>query len=288
MKWFRVYDDLVDDPKVQTLPLEQFRALINLWCLASQNDGALPTIDVMAFKLRVKPAKMRNIVEKLRSAGLVDEADGSLTPHNWNVRQFRSDLSSERVRRYRERQQAPPETFHETFPKRPQSQSQSQIDDDGEDARAQPTKSMLSAEALRVIDEIAQVAGITKETWPPGWCGAVYVVQKFIDEGCPGEIVKLGAIGALKRKRDGPPNSFSYFEKPIAAAFAQHLRPLPHVVVAPAETVEIRNGQRNRPASITAIAAERWQELQADIEAEAAGNRRGSGDPDVELDSSTE
>ena len=45
-RWFRVYDDLVDDPKVQRLDPSLFKALINLWCLTSANGGVLPPIDV--------------------------------------------------------------------------------------------------------------------------------------------------------------------------------------------------------------------------------------------------
>ncbi len=41
-RWFRVYEDLVDDPKVQRLDPSCFKALINLWCLASANGGSWP------------------------------------------------------------------------------------------------------------------------------------------------------------------------------------------------------------------------------------------------------
>jgi hypothetical protein len=76
-------------------------------------------------------------------------------------------------------------------------------------------------------EQIGQAAGFSKENWPPGWCGLALMVQKFINDGCPGEIVATAAIGVLKRKRDGPPESFRYFENPIATAFAQFKRPLP-------------------------------------------------------------
>ena len=48
-RWFRVYNDVVDDPKVQRLSNTLFKVLINLWCLASANDGVLPPIDEIAF-----------------------------------------------------------------------------------------------------------------------------------------------------------------------------------------------------------------------------------------------
>src|SRR5690348_10504973 len=67
-RWFRVYVDLVDNPKVQRLDGALFKALINLWCLASANDGSLPPIDEIAFKLRMKPEKAQRVLTELRAA----------------------------------------------------------------------------------------------------------------------------------------------------------------------------------------------------------------------------
>jgi hypothetical protein len=102
-RWFRVYDDMVDDPKVQRLPDASFKVLVNLWCLASQCGGKLPSIDDMAFKLRMKPEKVAALISSLTNAGLIDEIDDELAPHNWDKRQFKSDVSNERVKRHRER-----------------------------------------------------------------------------------------------------------------------------------------------------------------------------------------
>ena len=66
-RWFRVYDDLVDDPKVQRLEPSLFKALINLWCLTSANDGVFPPIDEIAFKLRMKPEKAQRVLNELRA-----------------------------------------------------------------------------------------------------------------------------------------------------------------------------------------------------------------------------
>jgi hypothetical protein len=102
-RWFRVYIDLVDDPKVQRLNAALFKALINLWCLASANDGALPPIDEIAFKLRMKCEKAQRVLTELRAAGLIDDDESGAHPHNWDKRQFTSDGSTPRVQRFRER-----------------------------------------------------------------------------------------------------------------------------------------------------------------------------------------
>jgi hypothetical protein len=107
-RWFRVYDDLVDDPKVQRLPPDLFKYLINLWCLASQNGGKLPAIADIAFKLRINDSKVRSVLAELDAAGLIDVDETSvemvIAPHNWEKRQFKSDVSTNRVKAFRERQ----------------------------------------------------------------------------------------------------------------------------------------------------------------------------------------
>jgi hypothetical protein len=101
--WFRLYNSMLDDPKVQKLPDGLFKALINLWCIASQNGGVLPPTKDVAYRLRVRPAKASEIVTKLVAAGLLDNDGGAITPHNWSNRQFHSDSSTERSRRSRGR-----------------------------------------------------------------------------------------------------------------------------------------------------------------------------------------
>jgi hypothetical protein len=101
--WFRVYGDLVDDPKMQQLSADLFRGTINLWCLASKNDGILPSIHDIAFRLRKSLPKTKKLIADLQAADLIDETDAGLTPHNWASRQFKSDTSNERVKRFRER-----------------------------------------------------------------------------------------------------------------------------------------------------------------------------------------
>jgi hypothetical protein len=115
-RWFRVYDNFVDDPKVQRLDPSLFKALINFWCLASANDGVFPSIDVIAFKLRMKPEKALRVLNQLRAAGLVDDDEKGARPHNWDQRQYRSDVSTARVKRFRERRGNVSTAFSETVP----------------------------------------------------------------------------------------------------------------------------------------------------------------------------
>ncbi len=115
-RWFRLYNELVDDPKVQRLDPALFKALINLWCLASENDGVLPPSDEIAFKLRMKREKAEWLLTALRAAGLIDKDERGARPHNWDKRQFTSDGSTARVKRFRERRKDVKPTVSETGP----------------------------------------------------------------------------------------------------------------------------------------------------------------------------
>lgn len=103
-RWWRAHDEAVDDPKLQQLPGELFKAWFNLCCITSQNAGRLPALGAIAFKLHTTEAKAKVILDKLRAAGLIDDKPDHVTMHNWDKRQYKSDVSNERVQRFRERQ----------------------------------------------------------------------------------------------------------------------------------------------------------------------------------------
>jgi hypothetical protein len=102
--WFRFYNDVINDAKVQLLPKALRWAWVELLCLASKNDGFLPPIEQIAFNVRASVNDAQSDLDALILAGLIDiRADGRLTPHNWADRQFVSDTSRERTRNYRQR-----------------------------------------------------------------------------------------------------------------------------------------------------------------------------------------
>lgn len=122
-RWFRFHDEALNDPKVQLLDGETFKAWVNLLCLASKNKGRLPAISGIAFALRVTEDAALTVVERLLNGGLIDKVSGgadgyAYAPHGWAERQYKSDTSTERVKRCRQRSktvsETPPETDTET------------------------------------------------------------------------------------------------------------------------------------------------------------------------------
>lgn len=107
-RWFRLYDEMLDDPKAQRLPPQDFKIWINLLCLASRNDGKLPCIDDIAFALRISDNDAVTVIERLHIAGLIDKRNGGpdgfrYFPHGWDKRQYKSDNSADRVKKHREK-----------------------------------------------------------------------------------------------------------------------------------------------------------------------------------------
>jgi hypothetical protein len=127
-RWFRIYDELLDDPKVQRLPAEDFKGWMNLLCLASRHGGKLPCIADIAFALRLPEDAVSTLLERLLNGGLIEKRSGGAdgmhyAPYRWDERQYKSDTSTGRVKRFRERSkpvaETPPETEAETEEEKP-------------------------------------------------------------------------------------------------------------------------------------------------------------------------
>ena len=116
LSWFRFYVEVLDDPKVQTLPGDLFKAWVNVLCVARKHGGVLPSLNDTAFGLRITAEDCCNVLGELHSRQLLDDNYGTLVPHNFAARQFESDVSTERVKRFRKRHRKPEQPVSETPP----------------------------------------------------------------------------------------------------------------------------------------------------------------------------
>lgn len=125
-RWFRFYDEALNDPKILKLSDKLFRVWVGLLCVASKNDGKIPPMEDTSLLLRMKSEKLSGDVKSLIAAGLLDDVGGTLSPHNWNVRQYKSDVSTERVKRFRNGRRNVSLAVSETAPDTEQIQRQRQ------------------------------------------------------------------------------------------------------------------------------------------------------------------
>jgi len=105
--WFRLYSEAVDDEKLRLLAFEDRWHFIALLCCKNNgildSEGSLMRRKV-AVKLGLDLRELGEVARRLAEVGLIDQE--SLQPIKWNDRQFKSDLSTKRVKEYRERQQS--------------------------------------------------------------------------------------------------------------------------------------------------------------------------------------
>jgi len=130
MNWFRIYIEAKDDPKLHLhLSDRLFRRWFKLMCIAAANEprGFLPDMKGIAFGLQVSLTEAEKTIETMLAVRLVDRLPaGDLIIHGWDKRQFESDTSTERVKRFRERSKTVPSNVPETPDETDQRQKQRQ------------------------------------------------------------------------------------------------------------------------------------------------------------------
>jgi hypothetical protein len=127
-RWFRFYDDTLNDPKALKLTDSQFRGWVGLLCVASKHGGTFPPVEDLALMLRTTPQKVAALLVGLEKAELVDRDETGSRPHNWNARQYKSDVSTTRVKQFRERQRNVSCNGSETPSETEQNQRQNRTD----------------------------------------------------------------------------------------------------------------------------------------------------------------
>lgn len=119
---------------------------------------------------------------------------------------------------------------------------------DGGDAR----EPLISDESEALADEVAAIAGLDPDprATPPGWCGAASRVKIWLDGGWHPDVIRAAVRATMIRKRDGPPDTPIYFEKPIARLHAQQGRPLPVATIPHPESFHVGPSQRSENSII--------------------------------------
>lgn len=235
--WWRAYDGSIDHPKLLKLSDRMHRAWYTLQCVASANGGVLPPTGDIAARLREKPAKVAEWLTHLVRSGLIDNDGGIFKPHNWDTRQYKSDVTDptapQRMQRYRDRKRNERNVTVTAI--RPDTE---QIQND--DGMTRAGASMISPEAFEITGELERACGFNlPEEIPPGWYGCAMWTQKCLNEGWIGAVMVDAAKSVALRKKGGFIEGFKYLEKPLAQAMAEHRAPLPQVEVRQPEKLTV-------------------------------------------------
>jgi hypothetical protein len=195
--WFRMYEEALDDPKVQRLSGDDFKAWINLLCLASRNGGRLPPSADVAFALRMDAHGAATLLSRLADGGLLDTRQGGAhgshhAPHGWEERQYKSDTSTDRVKRFRQRSKTVTETAPDT-------------DSETEVPEAKASGEIQAFDAETVMFRHGRLY-LTANGVKPDKAGSLLGKWKR-DHGAEAVIVALG-----KAQREGAIDPVSYIE----------------------------------------------------------------------------
>lgn len=109
--WFRLYTEFASDPKVQLLDETLQRRFVMLMCLAGAGVTPTNSVSEVDFLLRIGVSECERTRSILVSKGLIDE---HWFPKKWTKRQFESDSSTGRVKRFRQRQKGVTDDVTET------------------------------------------------------------------------------------------------------------------------------------------------------------------------------
>jgi hypothetical protein len=107
MKWFRFWNDTINDVKILQLTDYEYRMWTYLLSYASETDCTSGHFQV-TFKLLSLHFHQRfnlfsRAIETFQNVGLITvDEDGYITITNWTKRQFKSDNAYERVKKFRE------------------------------------------------------------------------------------------------------------------------------------------------------------------------------------------
>lgn len=110
LPWFRFYHEFAGDPVIQGLAFEDQRHYVMVLCLKASGvlDRGFPTPEILhrvvCSALGLDTVSGTEARRRLADFGLVDE---SWQPTAWDKRQFKSDGSTERVRKWRSEKSSP-------------------------------------------------------------------------------------------------------------------------------------------------------------------------------------
>jgi len=155
--WFRLYSEFASDPKVQSMPEIMQRRLIMLFCLRCSNVLETLHEDEIIFALAITPEEWETTKQLFVSKCFIRFISGKCNVINWNKRQFISDLSTDRVRKYRAK--------NETLQKRSKSVTVTPPDSDSDSETDKREENIIAP--LELLKPEGQTKEITKSKPDP-------------------------------------------------------------------------------------------------------------------------
>jgi hypothetical protein len=181
-EWLRLHRRTVNNPKLQKLGLEVVGFWTNCLCL-SDDEGYLPDVADIAWAMRVSETVAETFLVTLQGNKLIVRVGGGrLRLHDWDDHQKRSDSSTDRVRKFREKRQKHNETLDETACNVSETvQSRVDTEKNREEKRREEEREQVR-ELTQILEPVSSKA---KQTQKRGarWPDDATVPDDWISEG---------------------------------------------------------------------------------------------------------
>lgn len=110
--WVKLYRDLLDDIEWHELDSQSAKTLVSLWLLASENDGELPEIKIISFRLRTTETLIKSTISKLSHWLIQDDINLISSEHQDDIPRALAERREEiEKRRVSKRSQTIPNDF---------------------------------------------------------------------------------------------------------------------------------------------------------------------------------
>lgn len=101
--WFRLYNDIVNDPKIKMLAFEDRWHYVAILVFKNMGEMDKPRKEglferLLAVHLGLNITELDSLKKRLMDVDLIDD---TFQPKNWDKRQYKTDSSTERVRKHR-------------------------------------------------------------------------------------------------------------------------------------------------------------------------------------------
>lgn len=230
-RWFRFYDDVINDPKVLSLSDALRWAWVAILCIASKHEGKLPSIDHVSLMLRIPKARAATTLASLHAAGLLDKTETGFAPHNWNGRQYKSDVSTSRVKRFRNGRRNVSETP-------PETEAETDTDTDNSEANASGAEAPIDFRKKLFNEGLSKLATMTGKG--PDACRSF--VGKCLQAAGDDAVTVLGLIEDAERNQVVDPSAWIRARLPTTGPPG---RPLTEFQASKLQTKDILNDLEN-------------------------------------------
>ena len=93
--WIKLYRDILDDIEWFNLDPKAAKALVMIWLIASENDGNIPDVKILAFRIRVSEPECKLLIAQLSNWLVQDDISAISARHRGDTPETETETEVE-------------------------------------------------------------------------------------------------------------------------------------------------------------------------------------------------